>query len=170
MQILGEGKDIHEQMRKSIGQEPPEESHDFFKSISPQDPHTKRPTPKFIAPKFNFKIIYLAGYGHTPEMEVSYIDIMNKIVSGVYTNSTEETYHDKDGNLKVLLRWCEWPDGGNPNQPPKDEEFDRVVSETDKEKSKKEKKEKKKAGKAESEAERASSDEPSPASDPQVNF
>jgi len=163
MQIMGEGKDIHEQMRKSIGAEPPEDVHDFFKSVGPQDPHTKRPNPKFIPPKFNFRVLYLAGSDHETSEDVAYIEIMNKIVSGEFTNSTEETYHDKDGNLKVFLRWCEWPNGGNPNTPPKADEPEKIVEQSDADKKKKEKKEKKKSS-------RASGDEDSPAEDPQVNF
>ena len=164
MQIIGgPGKNIHEQVRNSIGAEAPDMVADFFKPVGAQDPHTRPVKTKVVPPRFNFKLLQIAGACHSPEDDVEYIRIMNCICTGEYTNSTEDTYHDKDGNIQVFLRWLEWPNGGNPNTPPKDEDFDvTVLGETDKERRNREKSEKKLAKKKD--------EEDSPALDPQVTF
>lgn len=108
------GEDITKRVFESVMQDKAPESHDFFQPLNEMDPMIRPKKLPFEPPKFNFKIFNLAGVGADPQDAVQYIDIMNKIVSGEYTHSQSETYHSKDGDIRVFLRWYEWPKGKNP--------------------------------------------------------
>lgn len=108
--------DITKKILDSVTNESQPASHDFFSPLSEMDPMVRPRRLPFNPPKFNFKIYHLSGPGADPSHQLEYIDVMNKIVSGEYTHSTSETYHTKDGDIRVFLQWYEWPAGNNPNK------------------------------------------------------
>jgi len=139
MEMLDENS--HEKIMGSLKKDVPAEITDFFASTGDQDPHT-RPPKKPMAGKFCCKVLFVTN----GEDMLEYCNIMNKIVAGEYTHNTEETFHDKEGNIKILLKWMEWPEGESPNQQaPTDAELDAVVESdkrNDREKKRRERREK----------------------------
>lgn len=81
--------------------------HDFFAPLNDMDPLIKKPFTELPPPKFRFRVFHLAGQLATPEDANEYTRVMNEIVSGVYYRIEEQTYHTKDGDIQVLLRWLE---------------------------------------------------------------
>lgn len=81
--------------------------HDFFAPLGDMDPMVKKPFKELPPPKFCFRVFTLAGAGACPEEANEYIRVMNEIVGGNYFRIEEQTYHTKDGDIQVLLRWLE---------------------------------------------------------------
>jgi hypothetical protein len=125
--------DITQKILNSVTNESAPMNHDFFSPLNELDPMIRPKRLPFNPPRFNFKIFHLAGAGSDPQDQISYIEVMNKVVSGEYTHSTCETYHTKDGDIRVFLQWYEWPAGNNPNK----EAVDDPLADTTKKKKKK---------------------------------
>jgi len=81
--------------------------HDFFAPLNELDPMTKKPFKDVPPPKFQFRVFHLAGTSACPEEANEYTRVMNEIVAGNYFRIEEQTYHTKDGDIQVLLRWLE---------------------------------------------------------------
>jgi len=121
MDILDENS--HEKIMESLKKEVPAEIADFFASTGEQDPHT-RPPKKKMEGTFHCRVFFVTN----AEDMAEYCKTMNKIVTGEYTHHNEETFHDKEGNIKLLVKWLEWPEGQSPDQAqPTDAELDAVV-------------------------------------------
>ena len=115
MQVLNNDNstsNLHEKAKDAIGGSSGilPEQHDFFAPLNEFDPLTKKPIKEMPLPKFEFRVFYLAGSGHSVDEETQYKEVMNKIVSGAYYRLEEQTYHTKDGDIRVFLRWLELPE------------------------------------------------------------
>lgn len=109
MDILNDNStaNLPEKARQMLSGKGEQAHHDFFSPLNELDPLTKKPFKDIPPPKFCFRIFYLAGEMATPEEANEYTRVMNKIVVGEYVRVEEQTYHTRDGDIRVFLRWME---------------------------------------------------------------
>ena len=149
MQSISRSGDIHEQAKAMMGETAQDPSqHNFFAPLNDMDPHTKKK--KTIAlPKFNFHVFYLSGADSVliTEDTAKYMSIMKKVTEGDYQLLDEQTYHTKEGEIKVFLKWLELPvtkEEKVPDEQSFDKAFDAMVEAKQVATTKKKKKKKKK--------------------------
>jgi hypothetical protein len=150
MQSISRSGDIHEQAKAMMGQTAQDPSqHNFFAPLNEMDPHTRKKKP-IPLPKFNFHVFYLSGADSVliTEDTEKYMLIMKKVTEGDYQLLDEQTYHTKEGEIKVFLKWLELPLTKEvvPEKKSFDKAFDEMV-EGKQAKTKKKKKNKKKSTK-----------------------
>ena len=116
MQILNgkKGHALHDQAKQAVGKAPPPaERHDFWAPLNDQDPLSKQAPKPLEMPKFKFKVFHLAGpRGEPGDYDLdsnNYGKIMQDITEGRCHVVDEQTYHNKDGDIRVFLRWLELP-------------------------------------------------------------
>jgi len=133
MQILNgkKGHALHDQAKQAVGKAPAGADRvDFWAPLNEMDPLTKAAPAPMAMPKFKFKVFHLGGPRGDPgdyDLDsAEYGKIMQDITEGRCHVVDENTYHNKDGDIRVFLRWLELPKEMHMTtlSPPTDEELD----------------------------------------------
>lgn len=109
------GQNAYEKMRQDIKPEPQAQPGNFWDPIGEMDPHQRPATPGVFVKThvFKFRVFNLAGAYATPEDGLAYVTTKDLIFTPkekreeMWVQISEDTYHSKDGDISVLLRWLE---------------------------------------------------------------